>query len=39
VYEFLQQEVVDGYHDHEEFVRVAEGGTSTCSTRKCGAMG
>src|SRR5205823_1743547 len=21
VYEFLQQEVVDGYHDHEEFVR------------------
>src|SRR5882672_6128242 len=25
VYEFLQQEVVDGYHDHEEFVRVAEG--------------
>src|SRR5438067_128647 len=24
VYEFLQQEVVDGYHDHEEFVRVAE---------------
>ena len=25
VYEFLQQGVVDGYHDHEEFVRVAEG--------------
>jgi predicted Ser/Thr protein kinase len=25
VYEFLQQEVVDGYHDHEEFVRTAEG--------------
>jgi predicted Ser/Thr protein kinase len=25
VYEFLQQEVVDGYHDHEEFVRVVEG--------------
>ena len=25
VYEFLQQEVVDGYHDHEEFVRLAEG--------------
>src|SRR3954467_6986850 len=25
VYEFLQQEVVDGYHDHEEFVRIAEG--------------
>jgi predicted Ser/Thr protein kinase len=25
VYEFLQQEIVDGYHDHEEFVRVAEG--------------
>jgi serine protein kinase len=25
VYEFLQQEVVEGYHDHEEFVRVAEG--------------
>lgn len=25
VYEFLQQEVVDGYHDHEEFVRAAEG--------------
>jgi predicted Ser/Thr protein kinase len=24
VYEFLQQEVVDGYHDHEEFVRLAE---------------
>jgi len=24
VYEFLQQEVVDGYHDHEDFVRVAE---------------
>ncbi|MGQ0506722.1 MAG: PrkA family serine protein kinase [Myxococcaceae bacterium] len=24
VYEFLQQEVVDEYHDHEEFVRVAE---------------
>ncbi|MFZ5468398.1 MAG: PrkA family serine protein kinase [Myxococcota bacterium] len=25
IYEFLQQEVVDGYHDHEEFVRAAEG--------------
>ncbi len=25
VYEFLQQEVVDGYHDHEEFVRAVEG--------------
>ncbi len=25
VYEFLQQEVVDGFHDHEEFVRSAEG--------------
>jgi serine protein kinase len=24
VHEFLQQEVVDGYHDHEQFVRVAE---------------
>lgn len=24
VYEFLQQEVVDGYHDHNEFVRVVE---------------
>jgi predicted Ser/Thr protein kinase len=24
VYEFLQQEVVDGYHDHEEFVKVVE---------------
>ncbi len=24
VYEFLQQEVVDGFHDHDEFVRVAE---------------
>jgi predicted Ser/Thr protein kinase len=24
IYEFLQQEVVDAYHDHEEFVRVAE---------------
>jgi len=24
VYEFLLQEVVDGYHDHEAFVRVAE---------------
>lgn len=24
IYEFLQQEVVDGYHDHEEFVHVAE---------------
>jgi predicted Ser/Thr protein kinase len=24
VYEFLQQEVVEGYHDHEELVRVAE---------------
>ncbi len=25
VYEFLQQEVVDGYHDHSEFVSVVEG--------------
>lgn len=25
VYEFLQQEVVDGYHDHEEFVTIVEG--------------
>jgi serine protein kinase len=25
VYEFLQQEVVDGYHDHEEFVTAVEG--------------
>ncbi len=25
VHEFLQQEVVDGYHDHESFVRAAEG--------------
>ena len=24
VYEFLQQEAVDGYHDHEDFVRLAE---------------
>jgi predicted Ser/Thr protein kinase len=24
VHDFLSQEVVDGYHDHEEFVRVAE---------------
>ncbi|MBI3183892.1 MAG: serine protein kinase PrkA [Myxococcales bacterium] len=24
VYEFLQQEVVDGYHDHEELVRTTE---------------
>jgi serine protein kinase len=24
VYEFLQQEVVDGFHDHEEFVRQVE---------------
>jgi serine protein kinase len=24
VHEFLQQDVVDGYHDHEEYVRVAE---------------
>jgi predicted Ser/Thr protein kinase len=24
IYEFLQQEVVDAYHDHEEFVRCAE---------------
>jgi predicted Ser/Thr protein kinase len=24
VHDFLQQEAVDGYHDHEEFVRVAE---------------
>ena len=26
VHDFLQQEVVDGYHDHEEFVRVTEAG-------------
>ncbi len=25
VYEFLQQEVVEGYHDHEEFVAAVEG--------------
>jgi len=25
VHEFLQQEVLDGYHDHEEFLRVVEG--------------
>jgi serine protein kinase len=25
VYEFLQQEVVDGYHDHEDFVKAVEG--------------
>ncbi|MBS1148445.1 MAG: putative serine protein kinase, PrkA [Myxococcaceae bacterium] len=25
VYEFLQQEVVEGYHDHEEFVATVEG--------------
>jgi len=25
VYEFLQQEIVDGYHDHAEFVAVVEG--------------
>jgi serine protein kinase len=25
VYEFLEQEVVDGYHDHTGFLRVAEG--------------
>ena len=25
VYEFLLQEVLDGYHDHESFVRVVEG--------------
>jgi predicted Ser/Thr protein kinase len=25
VYEFLQQDRVDGYHAHEEFVRIAEG--------------
>ena len=25
VFEFLQQEVVDGFHDHEEFVRAVEG--------------
>lgn len=25
VYEFLQQEIVDGYHDHESFIRAAEG--------------
>jgi predicted Ser/Thr protein kinase len=24
VHDFLQQEIVDGYHDHEQFVRVAE---------------
>jgi predicted Ser/Thr protein kinase len=24
VYEFLQQEIVDGFHDHAQFVRVAE---------------
>jgi predicted Ser/Thr protein kinase len=24
VYEFLQQEIVDGYHDHADFVRVVE---------------
>jgi predicted Ser/Thr protein kinase len=24
VHDFLQMEIVDGYHDHEEFVRVAE---------------
>lgn len=24
VYEFLQQEIVDGYHDHHEFVRIVE---------------
>ncbi|XXF75031.1 serine protein kinase PrkA [Myxococcaceae bacterium GXIMD 01537] len=24
VYEFLQQEIVDGYHDHEQFVRIVE---------------
>ena len=24
VHEFLQQEVIEGYHDHEQFVRVAE---------------
>jgi len=24
VYEFLQQEIIDGYHDHEEFVRLVE---------------
>lgn len=24
VYEFLQQEIVDGYHDHRDFVRVVE---------------
>ncbi len=24
LHEFLQQEVVDGYHDHEEFVRIVE---------------
>jgi len=26
VYEFLQQDKVDGFHDHEEFVRTAEAG-------------
>ncbi len=25
VYEFLQQEIVDGYHDHADFLRVVEG--------------
>ena len=25
IHEFLTQEVVDGYHDHEEFVRLVEG--------------
>lgn len=24
VYDYLQQQVIDGYHDHEEFVRVVE---------------
>lgn len=24
VYEYLQQEIVDGYHDHSEFVRIVE---------------
>lgn len=27
VYEFLQQDRLDGYHDHEEFVRTVEGDT------------
>ena len=35
VYDFLQQEVVDGYHDHEEFVRVVEASTWTGWTTRC----